>query len=58
MNLLSVGALRGLAVDLENELGHLIRLDIDIQAIRLEIEHDPTHARLFYENLARKLHNF
>ena len=58
MRQLSAGALRGLGVDLENELGQLARLDLDIQAIRIEIERDPAHARLFYENLALKLHNF
>jgi hypothetical protein len=58
MKQLSAGALRGLAVDLDNELGQLQRLALDIHAVRNEIERDPLHARLFYENLALKLHNF
>jgi hypothetical protein len=55
---LSVDALRGLAVDLETELAKLQTLERDIYAVQAEITRDPVHARLFYENLAFKLHNF
>jgi len=47
MKQLSADALRGLAVDLENELGQLQRLELDIQSVRAEIEPDSVHARLF-----------
>jgi hypothetical protein len=54
----SSAALRGLAVDIGAELDHLRRLAADIAAVQVEIKRDPDHARLFYENLALKLHNF
>lgn len=50
--------LRGLAIDLENELARMQHLADDIGQVRVEIDEDPQHARLFYENLALKLHNF
>lgn len=51
-------ALLGLAADIASELEHLRRLAADIAAVQIEIERDPDHADLFYENLALKLHNF
>lgn len=50
--------LRGIAADIRIELKRLQRLADDIAFVRGEIAHDPGHARLFYENLALKLHNF
>jgi hypothetical protein len=54
----SPAALRGLAEDISAELDRLRRLAADIAVVQAEIEQDPDHARLFYENLALKLHNF
>jgi hypothetical protein len=54
----SAVALLGLAVDIEAELEQLKHLANDIAAVQVEIRCDPGHARLFYENLALKLHNF
>ncbi|NOX61202.1 MAG: hypothetical protein GXP42_04545 [Chloroflexi bacterium] len=51
-------ALRGLAADIEAELKHLHLLEEDIAQVRQAIASDAEHARLFYENLALKLHNF
>lgn len=50
--------LLGLAADITAELEYLRRLAADMAAVRAEIDRDPTHARLFYENLALKLHSF
>lgn len=50
--------LRGLAADIAAELGRLQALADDVVAVRAEIARDPAHAKLFYENLALKLHNF
>ena len=58
MKQLSAAALTGLAVDIEAELDQLQHLAADIRYVRDQVESDPTHARLFYENLALKLHNF
>lgn len=58
MRQVSPNALLGLAADITAELGHLQALAGDISAVLVEIEQDPDHARLFYENLALKLHNF
>ncbi|MCB0070138.1 MAG: hypothetical protein KDE20_01715 [Caldilineaceae bacterium] len=58
MNNISRDKLIGIVVDIETELGHLDRLAADIQDVQLEIAMDPEHRRLFYENLALKLHNF
>ncbi len=58
MRQVSPHALVGLAADIRAELDHLRRLAQDIAAVQAEIERDPDHARLFYENLALKLHNF
>ena len=58
MREVSPDALIGLAADIGAELGHLQRLAGDVASIQSEITQDPAHARLFYENLALKLHNF
>jgi hypothetical protein len=58
MTQISEASLRGLAGDIQTELTHLRRLANDIAAVHAEIARDPAHARLFYENLALKLHNF
>jgi hypothetical protein len=58
MREVSPDALIGLAADIGAELGHLQRLAGDVASIQSEITEDPAHARLFYENLALKLHNF
>ena len=58
MKQLSTVALRGVVMDIENELAHLQLLHTDIECVRAEIARDPAHTRLFYENLALKLHNF
>ncbi len=50
--------LRGVAADILTELERLQRLSEDIAFVHAEIARDPGHARLFYENLALKLHNF
>ncbi len=50
-------ALRGLVMDIKNELAHLQLLHTDIECVRAEIARDPAHTRLFYKNLALKLHN-
>lgn len=50
--------LLGLAADITAELEYLRRLAADMAAVRAEIDRDPAHARLFYENLALKLHSF
>lgn len=57
MQLVSPERLRGVAADLSGELERLQRLPEDIVFAHAEIAHDPGHARLFYENLALKLHN-
>jgi hypothetical protein len=58
MRQVSPDELLGLAADITAELGHLRALAGDVAAVCAEIERDPGHARLFYENLALKLHNF
>lgn len=58
MRQISSDELDGLAADISAGLEFLGRLNDDIRAVSLEIERDPTHARLFQENLALKLHNF
>lgn len=58
MRQVSPDELLGLAADIAAELGHLRELAGDVAAVCAEIERDPGHARLFYENLALKLHNF
>ena len=50
--------LQGIAADLSTEVANLDRLATDIAAVRMEIDRDPGHATLFYENLGLKLHNF
>lgn len=50
--------LLGIILDIETELGHMGRLAVDIQDVQREIAVDTRHRRLFYENLAFKLHNF
>ncbi|MEM9485528.1 MAG: hypothetical protein AAGA83_17775 [Cyanobacteria bacterium P01_F01_bin.116] len=50
--------LRELAADIEFELGRLRQLEQSIQYVQQEIEQDPAHTELFYENLALKLHSF
>ncbi|MEL7510414.1 MAG: hypothetical protein AAFN42_24040 [Cyanobacteria bacterium J06554_1] len=50
--------LRELAADIEFELDRLRQLEQSIQYVQQEIERDPVHAELYYENLALKLHSF
>jgi hypothetical protein len=50
--------LREIALDITAELGHLDQLAEDVHRVQEEMVNDPTHVRLFYENLALKLHNF
>lgn len=58
MQAFSPERLRGIAADIQIELKRLQRLADDIAFVQGEITRDPGHARLFYENLALKLHNF
>lgn len=58
MRQMSPDELRGLAADITAELKRLGDLAVDVAAVCAEIKRDPKHARLFYENLALKLHNF
>ncbi|MGD1858000.1 MAG: hypothetical protein ACFB2W_27505 [Leptolyngbyaceae cyanobacterium] len=58
MRALSPTNLRELAADIEFELERLRQLEQSIRYVRQEIERDPSHAALFYENLALKLHSF
>jgi uncharacterized protein YukE len=58
MQSLSPERLRGVAADISAELGRLQQLAEDVAFVHAEIARDPGHARLFYENLALKLHNF
>jgi hypothetical protein len=58
MQSVSPERLRGIAADIQIELKRLQRLADDIAFVRGEITRDPGHARLFYENLVLKLHNF
>lgn len=58
MREISPDALIGLAADIDAELRHLQLLAADVASVQAEIALDPAHARLFYENLALKLHNF
>jgi len=58
MREVSPDEIRGLVTDLAAELRRLQALAGDVAAVRAEIEQDPAHAPLFYENLAFKLHNF
>jgi len=58
MTQITEASLRGLASDIQTEVAHLRRLADDIAAVHAEIAQNPAHARLFYENLALKLHNF
>lgn len=50
--------LRELAADIDLELNRLRQLEQSILYVQQEIERDPNHAELFYENLALKLHSF
>lgn len=50
--------LQELASDIEFELERLRQLEKSIIYVQQEIERDPTHSELFYENLALKLHSF
>jgi hypothetical protein len=50
--------LREVAGDIEGELRRLQRLADDIEFVQSEATRDSQRARLFYENLALKLHNF
>ncbi|MEM7795195.1 MAG: hypothetical protein AAF579_12200 [Cyanobacteria bacterium P01_C01_bin.118] len=50
--------LKELAADIEFELDRLRQLETSILYVQQEIERDPGHAELFYENLALKLHSF
>lgn len=58
MRPLSSIRLRELAADIEFELERLRQLEQSIVYVQQEIERDPDHAELFYENLALKLHSF
>lgn len=55
---ISATTIRELAADLDLELTRLQRLEAAIVQVQAEIDRDPGHANLFYENLALKLHNF
>ena len=50
--------LRELAADIEFEIERLLQLEQSIAYVQQEIEQDPKHSELFYENLALKLHSF
>lgn len=50
--------LKELAADIEFELNRLRQIEKDIIYVRQEIDNDPIHAKLFYENLALKLQSF
>ncbi len=50
--------IRELVADIETELDRLTRLDAEMRRVEDEIERDPSHAPLFHESLALKLHNF
>lgn len=58
MRQMSASEISELALDVEMGLEHLTRLEKEIQQVQAEIQRDPAHAALFYENLALKLHNF
>lgn len=58
MQSISPERLRGVAADMSAELSRLQQLAEDVAFVHAEIARDPGHARLFYENLALKLHNF
>ncbi|MGB9752971.1 MAG: hypothetical protein C0183_22595 [Roseiflexus castenholzii] len=58
MQAISPERLRGVATDISAELERLRRGAEDIAFARAEIARNPGHARMFYENLAFKLHNF
>lgn len=58
MKQISPDAVRGLAADIQVELEQLRRLAADIASVQAEIEQDPARTRIYYENLALKLHNF
>jgi len=45
-------------LDIEDELKRLASLEAEVQYVQAEIQRDPQHRALFYENLALKLHNF
>jgi hypothetical protein len=55
---INAATLRELAADIDTELDRLGRLEQEIRYVQQEIDRDPDHAALFYENLALKLHNF
>jgi len=58
MQQMSSAEIRELAGDIELELQRLAHLETEIAQVRSEIQRDPDRAKLFYENLALKLHNF
>ncbi|MEZ4583979.1 MAG: hypothetical protein R3A10_20480 [Caldilineaceae bacterium] len=57
MNNISRDKLIGIVVDIETELEHWTGLRPTFK-MSSEIATDPEHRRIFYENLALKLHNF
>lgn len=58
MKALSGDRLREIAGDIESELRRLQRLADDIEFVQNEARQNPRLSRLFFENLALKLHNF
>ena len=58
MKQLNAIALRGLVLDIQAELALLRHLEEEIDYLRAEVDRDPEHARVYWENLALKLHNF
>lgn len=55
---LTAAGVQALAFDIERELDRLERLAEEIAYVRGEAAGDPTHRRIYTENLAFKLHNF
>ncbi|MGF1512180.1 MAG: hypothetical protein ACFB5Z_00570 [Elainellaceae cyanobacterium] len=58
MKQLTPNELREFAADIEMELDRLKQLETDIQQVNGEIQRSSNLAKLLYENLALKLHNF
>ena len=58
MSQISASKLREIAIDIENELARLSQLETQIKMVEEEIAKNPHLAKIFYESLALKLHNF
>lgn len=58
MKPMSASKIRELATDIEIELERLGRLELAIAQVYQEVQNDPDRAKIFYESLALKLHNF